>query len=226
MGKIADLMFMAAGGAGGAGGPASFIGATSVSGDDRLDAGNIGGVATGDRFILAASDDVTNFSQVSAVGWSGMVGSFPNSRSLFSIEHVVCTRVNTGSGNTVFTEDNEGGAENVDVICAVAFRNMGTPPSEPSASQGVTESDFSLPSMTVSEAGSTAVIIAMIDDDNARINSVPTGYTLAVENGRLGGSMAIMYQLDLSVGSTGTANGSWNSEDALYTLGYIIPPPA
>lgn len=202
-----------------------YIGGISAAGASSLDAGTITGAAIGDTFILAASDD-SKLAEVTATGWSGMSSNFPDSHTVNSIDYAVCTRVNTGSGNTVSTIDGDQEITPVDAICAVAFRNIGTPPSTPSASQSTSGNSFNLPSMTVSESGSTAVIIAMIDDDDATISSVPTGYTLAVQNGRTGGSMAIMYQLDPPVGSTGTASGTWTNTDALYTIGYIIPPPA
>ena len=224
MSKIADLMLMAAGGAGGVQ-PTEYVGATSASGVSSLDAANISGIATGDTFILAAADDSHLF-DVIAPSWSGMTAGFPVPIFENSIEHIVCTKTASASGNSVSFED-DGDPHEVDAICAVAFRNMGTPPSTPTASQTTAAgSSFSVPSMTVTEEGSTSVIIAMIDDDNATISSVPSGYTLAVENGRIGGSLAIMYQLGLSAGATGTINGTWSGSDNLLTYGYIIPPPA
>ena len=224
MSKIADLMLMAAGGAGGVQ-PTEYVGATSGSGVSSLNAGSISGSSFGDTYILAAMDD-NHLYDVIASGWSGMTSGFPVPIRDNSIEHIVCTKTASLSGNSVSFED-AGDPHIVDAACAVAFRNMGTPPSTPTASQTTAVgSSFSVPSMTVTEEGSTSVIIAMIDDDNATISSVPSGYTLAVQNGRTGGSMAIMYQLGLSAGATGTVNGSWSSSDALLTYGYIIPPPA
>mgnify|MGYP001143739836 CR=1 FL=1 len=218
-----SLLMQAAAGAGGVE-PSEYVGATSASGVSTLNAGSISGSSLGDTYILAAMDDNHLF-DVIAPSWSGMTSGFPAPIFTNSIEHIVCTKTASLFGNSVSFEDT-GDPHIVDAACAVAFRDMGTPPSTPTASQTASSSNFSVPSMTVTEEGSTSVIIAMIDDDNATISSVPSGYTLAVQNGRTGGSMAIMYQLGLSAGATGTVNGSWSSSDALLTYGYIIPPPA
>ena len=203
--------------------PTTYIGATSASGASSLNASDISGETIGDTYILAAMDDNT-LETVSSSGWDGMSLGFPTEENTNSIAHIVCTKSVPFFGNNIVSFEVGSDSHTVDAICAVAFRNMGTPPSTPTATQSTSSSSFSLPSMTVSQEGSTAVIIAMIDDDDATISSVPTGYTLAVQDGRLGGSLAIMYQLDMPAGATGTISGSWSSSDNLLTYGYIIPP--
>jgi len=223
MSKIAQLMQQAAAGAGGS--PAAeFIDGTASSGVSSLSTSALSGTQAGDVYIAALMDDnYIDFIDAPS-GWAGMTSSYPEEDSINSIQHIVASGTTSG---TVEAEHPQGGDPHViDAIGLVAFRNIGTRPSTPSATISEGGSTFNLPSMTVSEAGSTAVIIAMIDDDFASVTGVTGGYTIAVQNGRFGGSMAIMYKLNLPVGSTGTTTGYWSSSDALYTIGYIIPPPA
>jgi hypothetical protein len=64
----------------------------------------------------------------------------------------------------------------------------------------------------------------MLDDDSATVSTTPTNYTLATENGRLGGSGAIFYRLDLSSGTESPSNMSWSSNDAFLNFGVVLEP--
>lgn len=203
------------------GGAPTYVGATSDTDTDGLDTTSITGTQSGDTYIIAFGNDnpfASTTPMVTPSGWSGMNPSWPNENRYASISLVVGYGTTTGTVKTT-------GLRFVDALSMVAFRNLGTPPSTWATGASGSGNSQTLPSMTVTEEGSTALIVAFMDDDNTTIKSVPSGYTLAVETGSTGGSVAIMYQLDMPVGATGTAAIEWNNFDALVTVGYIIPPP-
>jgi hypothetical protein len=217
--SIARLMQQAAAGVSAGGNAAEYIGGASANGVSTLDM-TVAGQFITDRIIFASCDDTSVHTQTST-GASGMTSGWANSQTNVSICSAAGTRLVDEATPTLTTN-----AGALDALCSVTFRNMGTPPSVPTVSAtGENVSAFSLPSMTVATAGSTAIIIAMLDDDNSTISTVPTGYTLAIQTGTvLGASLAILYQLNVAAGSTGIASGEWSSADNQYVLGYIIPP--
>jgi 6-phosphogluconolactonase (cycloisomerase 2 family) len=216
--SIARRMQQAAAGVSSGGDAAEYIGGASANGASTLDM-TVAGQSLTDRIIFATSDDNALHTQTSS-GASGMTSGWPDSETNVFFTSAAGTRLVNETTPTLNTN------VVVDAFCSVTLRNMGAPPSTPTASTtGEAVSAFSLPSMTVATAGSTAIIIAMLDDDDSTISTVPTGYTLAVQNGRLGSSMAILYQLNVAAGSTGVASGEWSSADNQYVIGYIIPPP-
>ena len=205
------------------GGPATYVGATSDTNKNGLATTSITGTQSGDTYIIAFENDnpfASTTPMVPPLGWSGMNPNWPNENRSVSVSLAVAYGTTAGTVQTT-------GGRVCDALSMVAFRDLGTPPSTYTTSVSDSfASSLTLPSMTVTEAGSTALIIAFIDDDASTVTSVPSGYTLAVEDGSAGGSVAIMYQLDMPVGATGTAAVGWSSSDGLVTLGYIIPPPA
>ena len=216
--SIARLMQQAAAGVSAGGNAAEYIGGASANGVSTLDM-TVAGQFITDRIIFASCDDTSVHTQTST-GASGMTSGWANSEANVFIVSAAGTRLVDEATPTLTT------SVVLDALCSVTFRNMGTPPSVPTVSAtGENVSAFSLPSMTVATAGSTAIIIAMLDDDNSTISTVPTGYTLAIQTGTvLGASLAILYQLNVAAGSTGIASGEWSSADNQYVLGYIIPP--
>ena len=223
MGKTADLMLMAAGGAGG--GPPEYVDGIASSGVSSLNTSSLSGTQDGDVYIAALMDDVYIDYITTPSGWSGMTSGYPAEDTSGSIARIISYGTTSGTVTAVHPQD--GDPHVIDVMSMVAFRNIGTPPSGFTTQETDDyNNEFILNPITVTEENSVILLFAMIDDDNATVTEVPDGFTLAVEDGRDGGSMAVMYQLNPSIGSTNDIVGSWSSPDSIYTAAYLIPPPA
>lgn len=208
------------GGTGGSGG-ATFVGATSANGSSSLSLSGISGLSSGHTVIFVSMDDNREHRMETPTDWSGMVAEFPlNYYSPLNINYLAAYSKDVSTSSSVSLD------ETVDALAAVAFSGMGTPPSIFTASTyGFGNYDSQdLPSMDVLVENSTCVIVAMIDDDSATITTVPAGYTLAVQDGRTGGSIAILYKTGLPVGTEDPGTLVWSSSDSLLTYAYIIPP--
>jgi hypothetical protein len=207
--------------AGNTGGEIEFVGANSANGASSLSISGLG-LQQGDLVVAVAMDDATAFS-FSSSGWTGYSTSFPVRTRTNSISHTVCYKEMGATPDTAFSLN-----ATVDFVGAIAFRNAqwdNTNDYSTQQSSGFTASRFcAVPSIPISTDGSAAVILAMLDDDDATIDVTPTNYTLATSNGRLGGSGAIFYRLDLSSGTESPSAVRWSSDDAYLNLGLALEP--
>jgi len=66
----------------------------------------------------------------------------------------------------------------------------------------------------------------MLDDDNSTITGVPTGYTIATQNARVGGTGGIIYRLERPAG-TESPSGSitFSSADSIFVRGLVLETP-
>ena len=211
---LASGLRMGGGSGGGGGGGTSgveFVGATSVSGDGDLYLTGITGLQDGDLVVFAAMDDSRNF-RITSSGWTSMTNANYSNSIDFVIEYKVM-------GSTVDTRVFLD--ETVDALCAIAFRGAADASYSDSYS-GSTSASFSLPTFTIAENNSAALVIAFLDDDDSTISTIPAGYTVATTSGRSGGSAAIMFKL-VDAGNS-IVSGSWSSYDNNITIGYDISP--
>jgi hypothetical protein len=224
-------------GAGGIGGGSAieFVGAVSASGDNQLDLTGITGLSEGDAVFIFAMDDALNFTfdESRASGradatdsdWTGYnapflgQGGYPENTGTSSIEHLQAARI-----QPAIVDESIHFSATLDVIAAIAFRNVG------SLDSPISEEDIDTNSSSINigpvsgiVAGSVSIIGTMLDDDNSTINTTPSGYTLATQAARFGGSMALMYQLDLPAGSHNPGSISWNASDSQYAVMRIFP---
>jgi hypothetical protein len=205
--------------AGNAGAEIEFVGATSNNGNFGLSLLPLG-LQQGDLVVFVASDDTANFTFNSS-GWTGVNLSFSSAdtSSLGAIHYVVCYKEMGASPDSFL-----GLNTTVDFLGAIAFRNAQWA-STTNETIGTTVSRFaSLPSLSISNSGSVAIYLAMLDDDDATVDTTPTNYTLATSNGRLGGSGAIFYRLDLSSGTESPADVRWSSNDEFLNIGLVLEP--
>lgn len=213
--------------AGGGGEPAIFVGATAIA----PVTGNIPFPNTGPPFydpdfgegdiaFMGTNDDTTDHAIQFPDPWTPLppdTSTFPNAyftRSMYF--HRAWARGPIDEPAIYITAAIDAGA------CAV-FRNMG----DPTGASYVlnTGSDMIyIGSMNVEVDGSTIVVITSLDDDDATISQLPPGYTLASQAGQTGGSIAILYQLDVPAGTTDVAIGYWSSPDDLIVRAYVVPP--
>ena len=213
--------------AGNTGAEIEFVGANSANGASSLSISGLG-LQQGDLVVAVAMDDATAFS-FSSSGWTGYSTSFPVRARTNSISHTVCYKEMGATPDTAFSLN-----ATVDFVGAIAFRNAqwdNTNDYSTQQSSGLTASRFcAVPSIPISTDGSAAVILAMLDDDDATIDVTPASffggplYTLATSNGRLGGSCAIFYRLDLSSGTESPTAVRWSSDDAYLNLGLALEP--
>jgi len=210
---------------------ATYVGSTSADGVSTLNASGISGLATGDTIIFIGGEDDQWFEMDNDSDWNTMFFyNWPEAWGESAIIHMLAYREATSGTN----EANIVAAETttplvIDAAGMVAFRNLGTPASEPQylralGTQGTNTTTQVYPSMTVTEAGSTGILFSWLDDDDGQITTVPSGWTKAFEVGRVGHSICVMYQLNMSVGTTGEMTTVWNSRDRTMGWGYIIPP--
>ena len=195
-----------------------FVGATSRTGNDSLPLTGIAGLQAGD-IVVAFSQDDNSAHRLLSSGWSGWNGNFPNSNTDNSIDNIAAYKTMGATPDTSILFDDD-----VDVICAAAFRGAKWGSSTSSASSTGTNS-ITAPSLTISRGGSAAVYFAMLDDDNSTITGVPTGYTIATQNARVGGTGGIIYRLERPAG-TESPSGSitFGSTDAIFVRGLVLQP--
>jgi len=195
-----------------------FVGATSRTNNDNLLLTGIAGLQEGD-IVVAFSQDDNNTHTLTSSGWSGWNTNFPSSNNNNNIVNIAAYKIMgaTPDTNLRFSDD-------VDVICAAAFRSAQWVSSTSSASSTGTNS-ITAPSLTISRGGSAAIYFAMLDDDNSTITGVPTGYTIATQNARLGGTGGIIYRLERPAG-TESPSGSitFGSSDDIFVRGLVLQP--
>jgi hypothetical protein len=190
----------------------SFVGATSTSGASSLSLTGITGLQENDLVLFIASDDDFSIS-VSSGGWTTAIANTNN-----GIRNLVAYKVMGATPDSSITINGTR-----DALSAVAFRNV----SYGSLDGFETVSNnyvINPPSVTITEDNSVVVLCAFIDDRPTTINFTSTGYTLATENGRSGGSNALMYKTEVASGTEDPDNYRWNNFDDLLNRTVILNP--
>jgi hypothetical protein len=176
--------------------------------------------------VVAFSQDSSLSHRLTTAGWSGWNANFPSSNNNNSIVNIAAYKRMGATPDTSisFVETGDPDPADVDVICAAAFRNAQWDSSTSSASSTGTNS-ITAPSLTINRSGSAAIYFAMLDDDNSTITGVPTGYTIATQNARVGGTGGIIYRLERPAG-TESPSGSitFGSTDAIFVRGLVLGP--
>ena len=195
-------------------GTPSIVGTASASGASSVSLTGITGLAEGDLVVVFASeDDSTAPAVITSTGWTILVnGAFTN-----SIEHSIAYKV---MGATVDTSISI--QTTIDAITVIALRDVQyTDISTVVTSLGTT---INPQSVTVTDNDSVVLVLSALDDDNSTISSPSTGYTTAVQDGRLGGSNAIMYKTGVSAGTEDPGLVTWASSDSSIAYTLVFSP--
>ena len=191
----------------------SYVGSASASGASTLSLTGITGLQEGDLVLFWATDDTqTGVRTITSSGWTVAVQNSNN-----SIQNIVAYKI---MGSTVDTSVSV--ADTVDALTATAWRGV----EWDSLSGFTTASSNTIDpvSSTVTTDNSVVVVLGAIDDDSSTISSAPTGYTTAVQNGRLGGSNAQMYKTGVSAGTEDPSSYTWSTTDALLSRTVVLKP--
>lgn len=186
----------------------SYVGGASNSGGSSLSLTGITNLQEGDLVIVLLSDDTRSFS-ISSSGWTAVADTTAS-----SITHVIAYKVMGASVDTSI-----GVSTTIDALTATAWR--GVEYTSISSVQTDSLSNTIDPnSVTATDDDSVVLVLTALDDDNSTISSPSTGYTVAAQNGRRGGSNAQMYKTGVSTGTEDPSSLTWSSSDALlaYTL--------
>lgn len=196
-----------------------FVGAVSTSGSSSLSLTGITDLKLGDVVVAFSQADNTTHTLTSS-GWSGWNSNFPGSNTNQLIHNIAAYKTMGATPDTSIQVN-----QTVDVICAAAFRNAQWASSTSSAGGG-NISSITAPSLTINQNDSAAIYFAMLDDDNSTITGVPTGYTIATQNARLGGTGGIIYRLERPAG-TESPSGSitFSSADSIFVRGLVLETP-
>ena len=196
-----------------------FVGAVSTSGSSSLSLTGITDLKLGDVVVAFSQADNTTHTLTSS-GWSGWNSNFPGSNTNQLIHNIAAYKTMGATPDTSIQVN-----QTVDVICAAAFRNAQWASSTSSAGGG-NISSITAPSLTINQSDSAAIYFAMLDDDNSTITGVPTGYTIATQNARLGGTGGIIYRLERPAG-TESPSGSitFSSADSIFVRGLVLETP-
>lgn len=196
-----------------------FVGAVSTSGSSSLSLTGITDLKLGDVVVAFSQADNTTHTLTSS-GWSGWNSNFPGSNTNQLIDNIAAYKTMGATPDTSIQVN-----QTVDVICAAAFRNAQWASSTSSAGGG-NISSITAPSLTINQNDSAAIYFAMLDDDNSTITGVPTGYTIATQNARLGGTGGIIYRLERPAG-TESPSGSitFSSADSIFVRGLVLETP-
>lgn len=196
-----------------------FVGAVSTSGSSSLSLTGITDLKLGDVVVAFSQADNTTHTLTSS-GWSGWNTNFPGSNTNQLIHNIAAYKTMGATPDTSIQVN-----QTVDVICAAAFRNAQWASSTSSAGGG-NISSITAPSLTINQSDSAAIYFAMLDDDNSTITGVPTGYTIATQNARLGGTGGIIYRLERPAG-TESPSGSitFSSADSIFVRGLVLETP-
>lgn len=197
-----------------------YVGAVSASGASSLSFSGISGLQEGDLVICNMVDDDNSF-DITSSGWTPIVtnGQFPGESSNNNIRNTNCYKY---MGSTVDSDISID--KTIDSLCAIAFRNVDIPLTRGFETVVGGSSFFSSTSVTIVNDNAVHLIVPMIDDDSATISTTPSGYTIAAQAGRLGGSGAILYKMEVPSGTLSGIGGSWSSSDDLVTRGFELPP--
>ena len=194
----------------------SIVGTASASGANSVSLTGITGLAEGDLVVVFASEDV-NFASTSITtsGYTSLVNNvFTN-----SINHSIAYKV---MGATVDTSVSVG--TTIDAITVIALRDVEYTSISSLVNGGSNSSTVDPASITVTDSNSVVLVLSALDDDSATISSPPSGYTTAVQNGRAGGSNAIMYKTGVSAGTEDPATLTWSSPDAVIAYTLVLSP--
>ncbi len=196
-----------------------FVGAVSTSGSSSLSLTGITDLKLGDVVVAFSQADNTTHTLTSS-GWSGWNSNFPGSNTNQLIHNIAAYKTMGATPDTSIQVN-----QTVDVICAAAFRNAQWASSTSSAGGG-NISSITAPSLTINQNDSAAIYFAMLDDDNSTITGVPTGYTIATQNARVGGTGGIIYRLERPAG-TESPSGSitFSSADSIFVRGLVLETP-
>lgn len=199
----------------------SYVGSASTNGTGTLSLTGITNLQEGDLVLIWVTDDGGEQPEVVGDGWTTVVINYNN-----SIRNLVAYKImgSTVDTSIILTDDGtlDGDTTPVDAFTATAWRNV-----EWGQLGGfVTDSGTTINAGSVNVAANNSVVIVLgaIDDDNSTISSPPTGYTTAVQNGRLGGSNAQMYKTGVSAGTEDPSSYTWSSTDALVSRSVVLKP--
>jgi len=203
----------------------SYVGGASASGSSTLSLTGITGLQEGDLVLFWATEDANEEGFYVTDSWTTVISANDN-----SIRNLVAYKVMGSTVDTsvsIYDATGEGNQDSealltIDALTATAWRGV----DYTSITQRATDSGTSINprSITVTNDNSVVLVLAAIDDDNSTISSPPTGYTTAVQNGRLGGSNAQMYKTGVSGGTEDPSSLSWSSGDALIAYTLVLSP--
>lgn len=194
----------------------SYVGATSTNGAISLSLTGITGLAEGDVVVVALSDDNNGF-VVTSSGWTTISTGNQN-----SIEYAFLYKVMGATPDTSIAVNTT-----IDALTATAYRNVDASGIQTSSVISNTGGRNAFAGPLVSAvADSVFIILACTDDDSDSIVTAPTGYTIAVDDGRGGGSNGQLYRLGVSSPDEASQlTIVWNLSDA--KIGTLIAfPPA
>lgn len=191
----------------------TLVGTASASGSDTVSLTGITDLQQGDLVIFWGTDD--NNSGVRVINSSGWTVEIDGNNN--SIQNIIAYKV---MGSTVDTSIEV--SDPADALTATAWRGV----TWESRSGYTTASGNTINpvSSTVTTDNSVVIVLGAIDDDNSTIFSPPTGYTVAVQNGRNGGSNAQMYKTGVSAGTEDPSSYTWSSPDALLSRTVVLSP--
>jgi hypothetical protein len=190
----------------------SYVGSASANGSSSLSLTGISGLAEGDVVVACLSDD-SNTVSVTSSGWTTIASGNTN-----SVQHVFAYKVMGATPDTSITVSNT-----IDALTATAFRDVEYESISAVLSDAGSTVDVP-PSATVTQDGSIVLILACLDDDGSTISSPSTGYTVAAENGRSGGSNAQMYKTGVSTGTESPSSYTWSSPDDQICATVVLKP--
>lgn len=203
-----------------------FVGAAGYSGVSSVTniSTAISGITTGDLLLVYTSDDNQGqrINNGTTYTWDIIEGtalaSSVEAASTASVDFTTTTVIYNSEIQTNGISLNTA----VDAVIIAAFRNTGTVSS--STNSQASGTTMTPGSTTVGADGSVVVLVVSIDDDSSTLVSPPSGYTIAAQNGRVGGSAAICYKLDVATGTESPGSLSWSSPDSLRSGTFHIQP--
>lgn len=200
----------------------SYVGSASTNESTTLSLTGITGLQEGDLVLIWITDDGAEQPLIVSTGWTTVVVSnFTN-----SIRNLVAYKVmgSTVDTSIILSDDGtlDGDTTPVDAFTATAWRGVEWGQIGGFVTGSGTTIDAG--SVTVADDNSVVIVLGAIDDDNSTIFSPPTGYTTAVQNGRLGGSNAQMYKTGVSAGTEDPSSYTWTTTDALLSRTVVLKP--
>jgi len=195
----------------------SYVGATSTNGASSLSLTGITGLAQGDVVVVALSDDSIDV-VVTSSGWTTISTGAQN-----SIRYAFLYKVMGATPDTSIAVDTT-----IDALTATAYRNVDASGIQTSSIISNTGGINAFAGPLVSAvAGSVFIILACTDDDADSIATAPTGYTIAVDDGRGGGSNGQLYRLNVSSPDEASQlTIEWGLSDAKIGTLIAFPPGA
>lgn len=175
----------------------------------------------GDLVIFSYTIDSAEEPSAGPSGFTGMHLGYP-AGSLYSISYAIGYKVMGATPDTeisVTTEIDENSR-----FQAMAFRNVGTPSTAPDSTYAAYGNIIRVEDISVSTDNSVVIYVAAIDND-VSTPTTATGYTQAgVEQVTTRGSTELAYRLEVPSGTLAQSDGSWSTNDNIFTLAWVIPP--